>query len=115
MLPGKTGRRNAGPRRANLTPIGTRNIRPRKPVVLPPYDDETGGDFYECEVEEPTRAAMPTADDDDEDPDELTADLARARDKREQAGRVEVETRAKSAPAADRTGEGVADDEGEEG
>ena len=51
MLPGNTGRRNAGPRRANPAPVGTRNISPRKPVILPPYDDdETGGDFYECEV-----------------------------------------------------------------
>ncbi|QDU21711.1 hypothetical protein [Urbifossiella limnaea] len=47
MLPG-----NAGPRRGASTPVGSRNLQPREPVVLPVDEyDRTGPDFDPAEWE----------------------------------------------------------------
>lgn len=111
MLPVNTGRRNAGPRRGTRTPIGSRNLRPREPVVLPPEDyDQAGGDFYDCEWETPS--PPPSAPNeflaDDDDADDLTEAVARAKAKREQARLAEAEARAaqNNAPAIS-SGSGV--------
>jgi hypothetical protein len=97
MLPGNTGRRNAGPRRGTATPARTRNISPREPVVLPDEDEARGGDFYDCELEyhRPARSALSVfLDEDDDDGEDPSEAVARARAKREQARIAETDARA---------------------
>ncbi|MDB5310853.1 MAG: hypothetical protein JWO38_5055 [Gemmataceae bacterium] len=124
MLPGKNGRRNSGRRRTAKAPIGSRNLAPREPIILPDQsgDEDDGEDFYECENPRPTRAVLL---DDDDDADDLSEPVARFRARREPARQAEAEARAK-AEAEERAeaksvppvvGEDVGDDggEGEEG
>ena len=109
------GSRNAVPRRATATPVGTRNLQPREPVVLPDEDEARGGDFHDCEWEHhrPARSALSVFLDED-DPSEA---VAKASAKREQARIAGTEARAERevapavavGPGSDASGEDTAD------
>ena len=97
MLPGNTGRRNAGARRGTTTPIGSRNLRPREPVILPIEEaDEAGGGEYFGEWEYDRLARRTSSVLTDDDNDDLSEVVARARAKREQARLAAVEARAEA-------------------